>query len=473
MPNLTLPAARHGTASRADLVCAGVAVALVAIAMAVPRILGEQWDGRLSAGAAPLIGAGLPHAGWGTVPAIAIAGLVIAYGPSLAHRLPWRALLALTWFTAVCWAFALAMVDGWQRGFAGRLSTGDAYLPEVGGITGIGPMLREFSGRILDFQPNSWPAPVAGHPPGALLTFVLLDRIGLGGGAWAAWLCTLAGCSAAVAVAVTLRALGSEQRARAATPFLALAPAAVWLAVSADALFAGVTAWAVALLALALRGHGDRLLCALCAGLLFGVGLHLGYGLVLMAIPAAAVVTIGLAAARPAAYTFRPVLVAAVGLGSIVAVFVAAGFWWYTGHPLAVQRYYQATAAERPNSYWVWANLAATACALGPATAAALHRVRPELTRTFSVKLATPQSLWRPHLASAEPVALLAAAGLAAILMADLSGLSKAETERIWLPFDMWVLAAAALLPARGTRLWLAAQAATALLVNHLVLTNW
>jgi hypothetical protein len=50
------------------------------------------------------------------------------------------------------------------------------------GITNIPQMLRAFSSRILDFQPNSWITRVSDHPPGALLTFVWLDRVGLGHG---------------------------------------------------------------------------------------------------------------------------------------------------------------------------------------------------------------------------------------------------------------------------------------------------
>jgi methylthioxylose transferase len=59
------------------------------------------------------------------------------------------------------------------------------------------------------------------------------------------------------------------------------------------------------------------------------------------------------------------------------------------------------------------------------------------------------------------------------VLAADLSGLSKAEVERIWLPFAVWFAAGAALLPARHRRWWLAVQALTALAVNHLLVTNW
>ncbi|MFD8946923.1 hypothetical protein ACFV00_33855, partial [Streptomyces californicus] len=70
-------------------------------------------------------------------------------------------------------------------------------------------------------------------------------------------------------------------------------------------------------------------------------------------------------------------------------------------------------------------------------------------------------------------LALLVLAALAALLAADLSGMSKAETERIWQPFLLWLLPAAALLPRRGVRWWLAASASPALLVHHLLWTGW
>jgi hypothetical protein len=62
---------------------------------------------------------------------------------------------------------------------------------------------------------------------------------------------------------------------------------------------------------------------------------------------------------------------------------------------------------------------------------------------------------------------------MVAVLAADLSGLSKAEVERIWLPFAVWFAAGAVLLPLPSRRGWLIAQAAMALLVNHLLLTSW
>ncbi len=57
---------------------------------------------------------------------------------------------------------------------------------------------------------------------------------------------------------------------------------------------------------------------------------------------------------------------------------------------------------------------------------------------------------------------------LLAIVFADLSMLSKAETERIWLPFTMWLTAAAALLPPRSHRWWLALNVVGALAAQPL-----
>ena len=68
---------------------------------------------------------------------------------------------------------------------------------------------------------------------------------------------------------------------------------------------------------------------------------------------------------------------------------------------------------------------------------------------------------------------LVLLAVLAAIVCADLSMLSKAEVERIWLPFTIWLTAAPALLPVRSHRVWLALNAIGALLMNTFILTNW
>ena len=68
---------------------------------------------------------------------------------------------------------------------------------------------------------------------------------------------------------------------------------------------------------------------------------------------------------------------------------------------------------------------------------------------------------------------LLILAALLAIVCADLSMLSKAEVERIWLPYTVWLTTAGALLPPRSHRFWLVLNVIGALVLNSLILTNW
>ena len=432
---------------RRDLIGAGAGVVLVAVAFALPLVASEEWRGTLVAHTAPIFGFWEPHLGWGSGPALAIAVLVIGFGPRIAAQASWRVLCAATYLGALGWAVALALIDGWERGFARRLTDSNEYLAEVDGVKDIPAMLRGFSDRILDFRPDSWTTHVSGHPPGALLSFVWVDRIGLSGGAWAGTFCVVVGCSASVAVLVAVRALGSEALARSCAPFLVLAPAAVWIAVSADAMFAGVTAWAIALLAVAATRQGRRAAwIAAAAGIGFGFGIYLNYGMVLMGVPAVFVLV--------ATRNVRPLLPALGGALVVAAIFTASGFWWLDGYHLVVERYYQGIASLRPYSYWVWGNLAAVVCATGLAVPAALHRL--------------PANRF-----GGNGVPMLVAGMLCAIVLADLSGLSKAETERIWLPFTIWLFAACALLPERHARRWLVVQAAGTLVLVHLIFTNW
>ncbi|NED80649.1 hypothetical protein G3I76_11215 [Streptomyces sp. SID11233] len=93
------------------------------------------------------------------------------------------------------------------------------------------------------------------------------------------------------------------------------------------------------------------------------------------------------------------------------------------------------------------------------------------MVRTSTEPETVPRSGTAKETAPSARLAFLVCAALVALLAADLSGMSKAETERIWLPFALWLLPAAAFLP--RPRLWLTAQAALALLLNHLLLTSW
>ncbi|OON76187.1 hypothetical protein [Streptomyces tsukubensis] len=441
-----------------DLWAVAAAAALFALAAVVGTFLNRD-GGKLRLHWPPLYADWMPHVGPGTVAAPAVAVLVVGYGPSLARRLPWRALVPTVWAAALAWTVSLALVDGWSRGITRRLTTAMEYLQSVGDVHSVHATLRGFTDHILVGSPDIWPAHVSGHPPAALLTFVLLDRVGLGGGTWAAVWCLVVGTSFAAAVMVTLRPLCGEDVARRAAPFLALAPAAVWIGVSADGYFAGVAAWSIALLAVsAARTTRVPRLAAVGSGLLLGLTFYLSYGLVVFVVLAAAVLVI--------ARTGRPVPWVVLGIVPWVIAFTAAGFWWLDGYRTLHERYYQGAAKIRPFSYFIWANLAAQVVSLGPAAVAGLRRTASPLWRTVrSARAVAP--------AGYGALALLIAAAFGMRLLADISGMSKAETERIWLPFTVWLFAACALLPRGSHRWWLSGQAAVALVVNHLFFTGW
>lgn len=467
------PHSKDRRGRRRDLIAAGAGVVLVTAAVLVGRAI-QNADGSLRVQWPPLLASWDPHVGPGTPAAVVSAVAVVAYGPVLAARLPWRGLLLAAWAASLTWTLSLALVDGWHRGVARRLTTKHEYLRVIDRFDDIGAALRGFDDHILIGPPDNWPAHVAGHPPGATLTFVGLDRVGLGGGAWAAVWCLVLAASASVAVLITLRALGDEHLARRAAPFLVLAPVAVWAGVSADGYFAAVAAWSVALLAPAAtrregrgasagRATGTWAL-AFASGLLFGLTCYLSYGLTLIA---ALLLTVLLLAR-----TARPLVPFLLGTVVVPLAFTLAGFNWWDAYHLLVERYYQGAGGVRPYGYWVWANLACTILAAGLATVAGLRRAlaaAPGAVRTLRPGDAAGREASDPG----QRLALLAVAALLALLVADLSGMSKAETERIWQPFVLWLLPAAALLPDATRRGWLSAQAVVALVINHLLWTGW
>jgi hypothetical protein len=57
--------------------------------------------------------------------------------------------------------------------------------------------------------------------------------------------------------------------------------------------------------------------------------------------------------------------------------------------------------------------------------------------------------------------------------VSDGSGLVLGETERIWLPFVVWLLPATATLPPRSQQFWLAVSALFAIAVEVVVRSPW
>jgi len=107
---------------------------------------------------------------------------------------------------------------------------------------------------------------------------------------------------------------------------------------------------------------------------------------------------------------------------------------------------------DRPYVYFLVADVAVLAVMLGPAVIAGLT-VRP-----------------------GRALGLLILSTLAAVAVADVSGLSKGEVERIWMPFMPWItLAVVGLLRERPSQVrgWLAAQAGLAIALQATIAWPW
>jgi methylthioxylose transferase len=442
--------ARTSERSRADLVAVAGAAGLVAVAAVVGALLSRSGVG-VHAPAAPFFARFGPHLGPGTPLALGVAALVVGYGPAVAQRRRWGSALAAATAAGLAWTVSLALVGGWQ-GVVGPLSTPFEYLIDVPRVGALSDVVRTYAAAIPAGSPMPWHTHAAGHPPGMLLVFVVLSRIGLPGPGPAAALCLAAAAAVVPLVAVTVRSLSGEAVARRALPFLVLTPTAIWAGVSADAVIAAVGALGLLLLARALtRDGGSAAIHAVAAGAVLGMVCFLTYGGGLFAVPALALIAV----------FGRWRLVAAVAAGgvAVAGLWALAGFAWWEGFAAVHERYLAGYGGTRPYAYWSWADLAVLAVAAGPAVVAGLARL-------VRLPLALRAGL-DPALTA------LVGGSLAAMLLAALSGMSKGEVERIWLPWTVWLPVVAVLLPGSRRHRWLAAQAAVALLLEHLLITPW
>ena len=335
------------------------------------------------------------------------------------------------------------------------LETQFEYLRTARTVTDVGALLHEYISRIPLDSVDNWPVHIAGHPPGALLFFVVLVRLGLGSGLAAGLAVTVIAATTPVAVLLTLRRLGAEASARNAAPLLVLGPAAIWMSVSADAMFGAFAAWGLCALAFAAtaRRRSATATWAVLAGLILGYCVMLSYGMPMLGILAVAILLL--------TRRWTPLPWAAGAAALVVLGFAAAGFAWWEAYPVLVERYWAGVASSRPFTYWVWANLAALAFSAGPLVGAGLAVAMQRVKRVRSASRGDVI------------VVVLALAAFLTVLLADVSGMSKAEVERIWLPFAPWLLVGTALLTERWRRWGLVGQLAFALAVQHLLATGW
>lgn len=430
----------------------GAALLLVAAAAVVGARLTATGT-RLFLGAPPLFAQWQPHTGPGTIPVVLLAAAGVVLSRRAVDTLRTGTLLAGGYAVALGWTFLLDAVDRSQRAFGAPLADPNEYLADLPRITSVSGFLRTFTDHIIDFRPGSWTTHVSSHPPLATLFFWALDRLGMAGAGWAGIWVIVIGCTVTITVPVTLRLVGSPAAARRVVPFLVFTPSAVWVGTSADGMFAGVAAAAIAVLTLAATRRRPWAAATLGAagGVLAAATVFLSYGLAVLVVPAAALLVLTRRRAAGWALAWGTACGAA---GAVFALFAAGGFWWPQGLSLLHTRYYQGIAAQRPYGYFVWADLAALTVSAGPVLAVSL---------TVAAR----------RIRAMDPVAVLVAAAALAVLVADLSGLSKAETERIWLPFVPWLMGATGLLKGRMTWWLCSIQIITALAVNHLLLTHW
>ena len=416
-----------------------VTVAWVATLVAV-RVWGVRVEAadaaELGLGAVPLFGEVELQLGIATVVVLVIGAMAVVLVPSI-QGLRWRWLLVVVAATAAVWALALGGVEGWA--VIGRSIEADygAHLTLVDEAGGPLAFLDTYVDRQASF-----PVHLQAHPPGMPLLLQLGSRVGLEGGWWHVTLALVSTAVAAVAALVALAEVAGADLARRAAPFVALAPAAVWR-INADAVFTGVAVAAVALCVLATGSRRRPLALAGLGGITFGAALLLTYGAALLAVPIAAV-----GVHRRA---IRPLLVAGVATAGVVLGPLLLGFSWFAGLAATRVQYDLSIASVRPYSYFVIANLAVAALALGPAVVAG--------------------ATWLPW----RRVWALVGGALLALVIADVSGLSKAEVERIWQPFyPLLLLAAAGVASNRAaTRGWLAAQVALAIAVETATHSPW
>lgn len=422
-----------------------MAVAAWLVLVLVARVWADalQDDGQvIRLKAPPLAGFDIVRITWRNLAAVAVGGVLVAVLPRLLRELSWRLTLASVAVASLGWSVALAVVDGWAGLTRGVRWRSDEYLYEVTGIDSPADFVSGFTNDISTYVTH-----VRSHPPGLVLLLWVMDRLGLSGFGWNATLYLAAGVLALVAVLIAVREVADEQTARRAAPFLVLTPAAIWIATTAEAFYAGVGAWAVALVVLA-TGRRDRAgtMLALGGGLLFGALAYLSYGHVLLAL-----LPLAVAVDRRRLDVLGLAILGAV---PIAAAFTAAGFWWFDGLAATRAEYADSVARDRAYGPFLVFNAAAFALALGPAMAAALVTLRD-------------RRLW-----------LLVGGALAAVGLAALSGLSKGEVERVWLPFAVWILPAGAALTTDGAddrraASWLGLQGTAAVVVQSLLKPRW
>jgi hypothetical protein len=321
-----------------------------------------------------------------------------------------------------------------QIGPGGSPEAGNEYLLGLPALShGIPYYLAHFP-TLFPLLPQK----VTGNPPGPL---VALHLLGISTPGALAALCIGTGALTAPLAYDLGRTLGREQRGRVAGALAAFAPSLLlWGVTSADYAFASLGLAAACLLV------RDRPQARVAGALLAAIGSFFSW--LLFAIPAWAVlVVLGREGPRK---TVVLTLICALATAAVYSTL--ALIWGYD--PFAALKatdavYRQGIAHMRPYAYWVFGSPVAWGLALGLPTAWAL-------LRAVGIRDETALAL------------------LAVVLVGAALGYTKAETERIWLPFvPLACVAAARALPPRELRTALWLLVGQALAIELLFDTIW
>jgi hypothetical protein len=416
---------------------------LLAAGWTLVGLLVERSGTVLGTATPPFVMGWLPRVDVWAVAAVAACGAVVAGGPALVLRGPRGAYVLGVTLTALALGLAIGAArigpHGWDAIFdtgpTGSFEAKNEYLPGLGALA-YGP--RFFLDRFAELVP-AVPVNVAGHPPGLLL---FAHATGLTTTARLAALCIAAAAACAPLTYALALGLGRPERsARTAGLLAAASPGLLLFGVtSADAVSAALATAAAALLvrpSWAARGAGAVVLAiaAFCSWALLAAGAFAvlvawqrrGWRDALALAAACALPFLVLNAGLAAAYGYDPI-------GTLRATEAV---------------YRRSLALVRPSWFWVLGSPVAWAvCAGLPLTAGWLRAVRRR---------------------EPDAVALAAVIAIASVL-----AFTKAETERIWLPFiPLACTAAATVIGPRALRWTLAALAAQALLTQLLFETVW
>ena len=403
-----------------------------------------RWRTRIDLGTPlpPFLMSWSPHVRWPALIGAVVALGAAARAPRAIDRVrSGGAFAGLTYLTTLAVGLSVNAArrgpSGWSHVFDlsghGSFEASREYLPALKFLNGgVAHYVGDYA-SLLHYLPTH----TKGNPPGPLVVMHLLS-ITTAGRLTA--VCVVLGSLCAPLTYGLGRSLGGEARGRRAAALAVFSPAVILFGVtSVDYVFAALAA-GVAWLLVARPAAARALGCV-------AAGVAAFFSWVLLAIPVWAVLATLVRDGRRAGAA----LAAGAVAGVLAVTLILTGVWGYD--PVAILRtvghiYGGGAAAHRPYAFWLFGSPAAWLAFLGVPIAWLALR----------------------SLARGEPaaVALAVVVGVSAV-----AGFTKAETERIWLPFIPLACVAAAALPIRRLGLLLSVLALQAVAVEVLFGTVW